>query len=433
MRINSGDFDFVRAPLASMEDLSVVNTPIPTPTAGQSPRTRCRWSHRSSSGMTLDNMLGPINELVEENQETKGITSHENNNDNQSVSDGKEINRSVGSTASLPLHTLNSHPLISTSPPYGSQQHPELIEITKENIPTNDDILLCNPTNVNQDERRIVFPFSSNGNPSSSSPDNSKNVNEAEYLFSVPKRKARAKNRDNVRNPTEKEEISNGKEDEVAPLVDIKDNIVGSSPIDTSEDPFSHIQWPKSSYQLDKNYSTAMPPPCAESSLKVPQKSADYYHVMNPCKQISYPRWRTCDVIPEEENMQILGPTCEYNQAYSNCTLDRNREMDNLLLRPRQVQFVSPKYRRKHFMQKQNFLGGSCENASISSSGVSSSQKIFGQQKERSPEMASLIRANDGSIDGARCHLEPKDRLFKFQCPSFFLAIFRDYVDHMIT
>ena len=36
------------APLASMEDLSVFNTPMTTP--GASPRTRARWSHRSSTG-----------------------------------------------------------------------------------------------------------------------------------------------------------------------------------------------------------------------------------------------------------------------------------------------------------------------------------------------------------------------------------------------
>ena len=37
------------APLASMEDLSLLNTPMTTP--GASPRTRARWSHRSSTGM----------------------------------------------------------------------------------------------------------------------------------------------------------------------------------------------------------------------------------------------------------------------------------------------------------------------------------------------------------------------------------------------
>ncbi len=36
------------APLASMEDLSVLMTPMSTP--GPSPRTRARWSHRSSTG-----------------------------------------------------------------------------------------------------------------------------------------------------------------------------------------------------------------------------------------------------------------------------------------------------------------------------------------------------------------------------------------------
>ncbi|XP_023338639.1 uncharacterized protein LOC111709244 [Eurytemora carolleeae] len=48
------------APLASMEDISVANTPLVTPlgtpltTPAPSPRTRHRWSHRSSLGTILD-------------------------------------------------------------------------------------------------------------------------------------------------------------------------------------------------------------------------------------------------------------------------------------------------------------------------------------------------------------------------------------------
>ena len=64
--VSSGDFECFKAPLASMEDLSMVNTPMSTPTAGQSPRMRSRWSHRSSSGTTLEMALGPINEEQEE-------------------------------------------------------------------------------------------------------------------------------------------------------------------------------------------------------------------------------------------------------------------------------------------------------------------------------------------------------------------------------
>lgn len=45
------------APLASMEDLSVWGTPFttPMPTPGASPRTRARWSHRSSTGSQYSN------------------------------------------------------------------------------------------------------------------------------------------------------------------------------------------------------------------------------------------------------------------------------------------------------------------------------------------------------------------------------------------
>ena len=68
----------MRAPLASMEDISQVNTPLPTP--GPSPRSRHRWSimsHRSSLGIILDEdedeklveettVMTPVPEIVEE-------------------------------------------------------------------------------------------------------------------------------------------------------------------------------------------------------------------------------------------------------------------------------------------------------------------------------------------------------------------------------
>ena len=68
----------VQAPLASMEDLSMANTPMSslagTPTAGQSPRMqRSRWSHRSSSGTTLEMVLGPINEEHQEEEEEEEV------------------------------------------------------------------------------------------------------------------------------------------------------------------------------------------------------------------------------------------------------------------------------------------------------------------------------------------------------------------------
>ena len=56
------DDNFV-APLASMEDLSVLMTPMstPGPTPGPSPKTRARWSHRLSSGNQFE-PLPPIND-----------------------------------------------------------------------------------------------------------------------------------------------------------------------------------------------------------------------------------------------------------------------------------------------------------------------------------------------------------------------------------
>ena len=53
---------------------------------------------------------------------------------------------------------------------------------------------------------------------------------------------------------------------------------------------------------------------------------------------------------------------------------------------------------------------GASENNPVYSPGVVRSQRAFVQPKQVSSEMASLIRANDGSIDGAKSHIEPKDR-----------------------
>ena len=56
------DDNFV-APLASMEDLSILMTPMstPGPTPGPSPKSRARWSHRLSSGNQFE-PLPPIND-----------------------------------------------------------------------------------------------------------------------------------------------------------------------------------------------------------------------------------------------------------------------------------------------------------------------------------------------------------------------------------
>ena len=63
------------APLASMEDISQVNTPLPTP--GHSPRAKHRWSHRSSLGIIMDE-----DETEEEGVrfETVPEESHDHNN-----------------------------------------------------------------------------------------------------------------------------------------------------------------------------------------------------------------------------------------------------------------------------------------------------------------------------------------------------------------
>ena len=404
IRINSGDFDWVRAPLASMEDLSVVNTPIPTPTAGQSPKTKARWSHRSSSGMTLDNMLGPINELGEDEHEFERINNQEDK-DHQLINDENQTSRPLGSTASLPINSLNLHPLNSQSSS-GAPQNQGLNDITDKNSSTNDYIPLCNAVDMNGDDNHPILHFVSGNGPLSNKFDISKNTDQNDFPFTMPNCNMRANGQENTGGLIRQADTPNDKNDDHAPLDEIKGNFVTSCQANTNEDPFSHIQWPKSAYQLDGNYAKSMPP---YSTSLIPQKSQEShtvstYKLMAP----SNPRWRTCDVIPEEENMQILDSS-QYNEKYSKYRAGHDNEIDTLLLRPRQVQFISPKHRRKHLRQNQ-IIRVSENTASISSSGVSSSQRIFGQPKQISPEMASLIRANDGSIDSARCHIEPKDR-----------------------
>ena len=58
------------APLASMEDLSVCMTPMSTP--GASPRTRARWSHRSSTGSQFDPLItSPL--ITDQNGQSYGL------------------------------------------------------------------------------------------------------------------------------------------------------------------------------------------------------------------------------------------------------------------------------------------------------------------------------------------------------------------------
>ena len=66
-------------------------------------------------------------------------------------------------------------------------------------------------------------------------------------------------------------------------------------------------------------------------------------------------QWRICDVIPEEENMQILQqqhPSSYHSHnlasfGSSNTYQNVDAESDDLFLKPRQVQFLSTKHRRK--------------------------------------------------------------------------------------
>ena len=120
-------------------------------------------------------------------------------------------------------------------------------------------------------------------------------------------------------------------------------------------------------------------------------------------------RWRTCDVIPEEENMQIFS-SMEYEQKYlKNDQQSRySSETDSLILRPRQVQFISPKHKRKS--SRNHEMAGSLEKVASFPNVINLPQKSFAQSKQFSSEMSSLIRANDGSIDGAKCNMQPKDR-----------------------
>jgi len=58
------------APLASMEDLSVCMTPMSTP--GASPRTRARWSQRSSTGSQFDPFVtSPL--ITDQNGQSYGV------------------------------------------------------------------------------------------------------------------------------------------------------------------------------------------------------------------------------------------------------------------------------------------------------------------------------------------------------------------------
>ena len=390
INFNSEDFEWSRAPLASMEDLSQVNTPIPTPTAGQSPKTKSRWSHRYSQ-MSLDNMLGPINEMGEEETETDERKTTPDTNKSQNI-DQKESNFLVKSTDPVTNDNTN---LYSDNPKYSrvQDQNQEAIKPIIDGRPINS--ILKNGDTIGIETAR---PCLSSTNSDSHIQNSHTDVNRNNTGLQLKLEHGTVPDSHYVIDEIIKVSDSKVSSDISADL-DIKDDI--------NEDPLGHIQWPKSAYQSETNYSASMSPyPSLIASAQAQVRPHDpqiNYRRMN----VSSPRWRTCDVIPEEENMQIYTAS-QYEDKYLNHHTGYAKETDNLLLRPRQVQFISPKHKRKTLKQYQ--MVGASESNPIYSPGVVRSQRAFVQPKQVSSEMASLIRANDGSIDGAKCHIEPKDR-----------------------
>ena len=387
INFNSKDFEWSRAPLASMEDLSVVNTPIPTPTAGQSPKTKSRWSHRYSQ-MSLDNMLGPINEMGEE--ETEGDDSKNSPEKNNSKINCKnEPDSAMKSTDHLINHDYNSLP-VNLKSDLETDKKQKSIDHVIEGRQYNP--ILKNGSERDTEKLDLFFP-SDIGDKQKNTFHSDMNSHNAERQSKI--EDTTIPDSHHVINElVTSSQISNIPEDSIK-----KDGI--------GDDPLGHIQWPKSAYQSDPNYSMSMSPyPSLLASAQTQHRYHDpqiNYRRMN----VSSPRWRTCDVIPEEENMQIFTAS-QYEDKFLNHNTGYAKETDNLLLRPRQVQFISPKHKRKSLRQYQ--MVGASENNPVYSPGVVRSQRAFVQPKQVSSEMASLIRANDGSIDGAKSHIEPKDR-----------------------
>ena len=389
INFNSEDFEWSRAPLASMEDLSQVNTPIPTPTAGQSPKTKSRWSHRYSQ-MSLDNVLGPINEIGEEEQEAEDTKPILENVQSHNID---KIPPTVKMADPIRSPSLNS---FSLDPKSHSLQ-----EQTSEQVDVTSKSRQCPPILKNGNLRDVeklrtcVSPCSNDNSAGNFHTDVNRNNTEDQSNID---HSSISNDRYNVINELDK--IIDQQTPSLTSESKKNDDIV--------EDPLSHIQWPKSAYQTDSNYSVSMspfPPLLASPQAQIAHRTHDpqmNYRKVN----MSSPRWRTCEVIPEEENMQIFTAS-QYEDRYMSYQPGYTKETDNLLLRPRQVQFISPKHKRKSIRQYQ--VVGAAESNPIYSPGVVRSQRAFVQPKNVS-EMDSLIRANDGSIDGAKCHIEPKDR-----------------------
>ena len=414
---DSKDFEWNRAPLASMEDLSVVNTPIPTPTAGQSPKSRARWSHRSSTGMLLDNMLGPINEMGEDELENEQISIQQE--DNQKIFQDKRLN--IDTAVPFSSDTLETHPSmlqshIEDQPNRGPNETKEEYQPSKVYVaPSEVDKFPKDQTQMSTHSVSVQLPLNKHQSDFSNGADQNKSNSSTPLEFYPQLKKELSKRK--VPSPYQGDHDS-------ASLTQLKDNQTLTTYHDhTNDDPLGHIQWPKASNQLEGNYAEAFSP---YSGSIVSQRLPDFQNQndYNRRLPISSSRRRAFDAIPEEENMQIFSAS-QYDEKYLGypSTSGFARETDALLLRPRHVQFISPKHKRKHSRECQVAAEGASEKITISYPGsIHHSQRNFVQPKHLSSEMASLIRANDGSIDGARCRLEPKDRL-PFHCHFFFKLI----------
>ena len=406
INFNSEDFEWSRAPLASMEDLSVVNTPIPTPTAGQSPKSRARWSHRSSSGMTLDNMLGPINEIGEEDQED--LEQGFNQIPPEAAQVGHETLEYVNTEEESPKAPLDAYKINT----YSITAQPYLETNEKSAI----DGILNNKGPYENDSGKIHHLGCTTNEEESQSLSNTPLLTNIQYqadfscysdqreTFSVVLDKYQ-----DINNQERSNQVPDNVQKSPEPMsitpISNNSNDVPLLHGDFNQDPLSHIQWPKSSYEPEGNYAKTMSLHTSPSMQPTPFFDPHY----NKRRNTTSARWRTCDVIPEEENMQIFS-SMEYEQKYLKHDQQSrySSETDSLILRPRQVQFISPKHKRKS--SRNHEMAGSSEKVASFPNVINLPQKSFVQSKQFSSEMASLIRANDGSIDGAKCNMQPKDR-----------------------
>lgn len=113
------------APLASMEDISQFNTPLPTP--GPSPRSRHRWSQRSSLGIIVDeeetnfDKFDPVPEYEvtdkcdEADDVTDDVDNIADNDNNETLTDTDQLLPAGADIFTTP--GPSSVPVIDTKPP----------------------------------------------------------------------------------------------------------------------------------------------------------------------------------------------------------------------------------------------------------------------------------------------------------------------------